>query len=97
MPYIPQERRVITEAPSNAGELNFHITTLIDQYLSHHGLRYQTMNDILGALEGAKLEFYRRVAAPYEIRKCNENGDVYAAENADVYASRFLPAHGVGE
>lgn len=32
---------------------------------------------VLGAIECAKLEFYRRVAAPYETTKALENGDVY--------------------
>jgi len=40
-------------------------------------LRYQNINDLLGALEGAKLELYRRVAAPYEDEKVESNGDVY--------------------
>jgi len=31
----------------------------------------------MGALEGAKLEFYRRVVVPYEEKKMKENGDVY--------------------
>ena len=31
----------------------------------------------MGALECAKLELYRRVAAPYEDVKIMENGDVY--------------------
>jgi hypothetical protein len=38
---------------------------------------YQRLNDALGALEGAKLEFYRRVVVPYEDWKMTENGDVY--------------------
>ena len=29
------------------------------------------------ALEGAKLEFYRRIVAPYEELKIKENGEVY--------------------
>jgi hypothetical protein len=48
-------------------------------YLRKHGLSYHNINDILGALEGAKLEFYRRVAVPYENGKIQENGDVYPA------------------
>lgn len=35
--------------------------------------------EIGGAIECAKLEFYRRVAAPYEDKKIAENGDVYPA------------------
>jgi hypothetical protein len=35
------------------------------------------MNDVVGALEGAKAEFQRIVVAPYEDKKMAENGDVY--------------------
>ncbi len=85
MPYIKQEdrERIIGYAPGygdtpkNAGELNFEITCIIRQYYDEHGARYQQVNDVIGALEGAKLEFYRRVAAPYEDKKIKENGDVY--------------------
>ena len=59
------------------GELNFVFTAVIREYLRFHGLSYQTINDILGALEGAKAEFYRRVAVPYEGDKIVANGDVY--------------------
>lgn len=31
----------------------------------------------MGAVEGAKTEFYRRIAVPYEEKKIRENGDVY--------------------
>jgi hypothetical protein len=61
------------------GELNFKFTALAVAYVERHGLSYRTINDILGALEGAKLEFYRRVAIPYENGKIQENGDVYPA------------------
>lgn len=80
MPYIKQTDRdklgYDLPAASNPGELNYLITQLIQTYWTDHG-RYQAINDILGALEGAKLEFYRRVAAPYEDTKIKENGDVY--------------------
>jgi hypothetical protein len=46
-------------------------------YMDYQKLSYQTINDIVGALEGAKLEFYRRVAVPYEESKRRINGDVY--------------------
>lgn len=78
MPYIAQADRPEAQAtPRTAGELNYAITCLIRGYLRQHGKRYQQINDIVGALEGAKLEFYRRVVAPYEDQKCAENGDVY--------------------
>ena len=79
MPYIEDHdrERVIGDGPNNCGELNFAITDLLLEYLERKGLRYQTINDIIGALEGAKLEFTRRVTNPYEDKKIKENGDVY--------------------
>jgi hypothetical protein len=78
MPYIsPARRDEVGWDPRNAGELNYLITSLILAYFEEHGGRYQQINDVLGALEGAKLEFYRRLAAPYEDTKIAENGDVY--------------------
>jgi hypothetical protein len=62
--------------PQNSGELNYAITKLVLEYYEQEG-GYSSINDVLGALEGAKLEFYRRVAAPYEDTKIEENGDVY--------------------
>ena len=81
MPYIKPEKRagLLTHAacPVTAGELNFLITSFCLEYWHEFGRNYATINDIVGALEGAKLEFYRRVAAPYEDEKIKENGDVY--------------------
>jgi len=80
MPYIDQASRGhLTDgvAPRNLGELNYLITQICSQYLRTKGERYQTYNDIMGALEGAKLELYRRQIAPYEDKKIIENGDVY--------------------
>ena len=59
-----------------AGELNYTITRILHGYLLERGTKYQNFNDILGALEGAKLEIYRRLIAPYEDKKIQENGDV---------------------
>ena len=84
MPYIKEADKVRFDPiiigapiPVNAGELNYLLTQIIKRYYSDNGGRYQQINDIIGALEGAKLEFYRRVAAPYEDKKIEENGDVY--------------------
>lgn len=82
MPYIKQEQREnlgesFVNTPKDAGELNYVLTNVIFKYYKVNGGRYQQVNDILGALEGAKLEFYRRIAAPYEDIKIKENGDVY--------------------
>lgn len=80
MPYINQEARARLdggEEPDDAGELNYAITRLVDAYITRKGVRYAYMNEAIGALECAKLELYRRVAAPYEDRKIEESGDVY--------------------
>ncbi len=79
MPYIKDERKkdVLVNGATNAGELNYLITYWINQYILDKDKKYQTFNDIMGALEGAKLEIYRRVIAPYENIKMAKNGDVY--------------------
>jgi hypothetical protein len=84
MPYITQARRksLVSNGedfspPRTPGELNYMFTLLAKGYLIENGLSYQAINDILGAFEGAKLEFYRRMAVPYESTKIEENGDVY--------------------
>lgn len=82
MPYITKVARQTVDAhgPTTPGELNYAITRLLVGYVMHadvpDGHTYMTLNDVLGALEGAKLEFYRRVIVPYEERKMEENGDV---------------------
>ena len=80
MPYITPERREPLRQSRDAntpGELNFLLTLEIKAYVERRGLCYQTINDVLGALEGATREFYRRVAEPYEDAKIRDNGDVY--------------------
>jgi hypothetical protein len=86
MPYIKKENRDALVGLTSAiksvrlntpGELNFVISTICNSYLNSNNLNYQTINDIVGALEGAKLEFYRQVVAPYEDGKIKLNGDVY--------------------
>ena len=57
--------------------MNYAFTLLAIEYIERHGRCYASINDVMGALEGAKLEFYRRVVAPYEDLKIIMNGDVY--------------------
>ena len=81
MPYIKKEDRKklhfrSNRHPETVGELNYCITKLIHQYLRDKGICYQHYNDVIGALEGAKLELYRRYASVYEDSKISENGDV---------------------
>ncbi len=85
MPYIRQEDRNRFNAFTRSmddldiktpGELNYLITMLTHRYLNMSPESYQMYNNALGALEGAKLELYRRHIAIYEQEKEKENGDV---------------------
>lgn len=86
MPYVKQERRDTMVdnrrvpahlSPQTVGELNYYITTTCIAWVQANGISYKTVNDVIGALECAKLEFYRRLAVPYEDKKIEQNGDVY--------------------
>lgn len=90
MPYIKQENKTkfamslmhLYETMCNhnitPGELNYLLTELSKAYIITKGeMNYALANEVIGALEGAKLEFYRRMVAPYEDMKIKENGDVY--------------------
>lgn len=86
MPYITADARARLDAggkPDTVGELNYAITRLVDAYLIQQGgIRYANLNEVVGVLECAKLEAYRRVAAPYEDQKRGETGDVYRSIGA---------------
>lgn len=79
MPYIdPKYRAAARLAPTTPGELNYAITMLIKGYVcGEHPASYTTFNEVVGAIESAKLEFYRRIVVPFEQGKMVENGDVY--------------------
>lgn len=85
MPYIKQKDRekfgsflneIFKQEISSAGELNYLLTRLVHKYIEQNPESYQKYNDAIGALEGAKLELYRRHISNYEDRKIIENGDV---------------------
>ena len=87
MPYIKSENRakyerilhelidILKSLPVEEvdGELNYVVTKLLKEI---YPLRYFHVNKAVGVLECIKLEFYRRVAAPYEDMKIKESGDV---------------------
>lgn len=81
MPYIEQGRRSIIldqdDEVDTIGELNFWVTTSCLRYLNGTDMQYTDYNAIIGVLECAKLEFYRRAMAKYEDEKIKKNGDVY--------------------
>ena len=84
MPYIMKEGRQafdqflkeIGPHTISPGDLNYCITYLVHAYLKAHGKSYATMNDCIGVLDAAKMEFYRRIVVPYEDIKIVENGDM---------------------
>jgi len=99
--------------PENAGELNYRMTQafikepaqdvpdilrkLANQYLENHGLRYQHVNDLIGAMTCALLEYQRRtqkddldVLVKYTILELYQEiavpyEDKKIEENGDVY------------
>jgi hypothetical protein len=82
MPYVKKtDRPRLDQAgePRSAGDLNYVITRQIDAYLAHKGISYAHLNEVIGVLECAKLELYRRIVARYEDKKIAdpENGEVY--------------------
>jgi predicted DNA-binding protein with PD1-like motif len=89
MPYIKQRDRLYYKATldrlsqiviETPGELNYLLTSIANQYLNDNKVSYGTFNNIIGALESAKLEFYRRQIAEYEEKKIEENGDLFLRE-----------------
>lgn len=83
MPYIPSESRkqfdshieALVEKDISFGELNYIISRMI-WLLWNRKPSYTLANNLIGVLECAKAEFYRRFLAPYEDIKIKENGDV---------------------
>lgn len=102
MPYINADRRdavrpVCKERPANVGELNFAITCLVHYYILADGLSYAKINDVVGVLEGAKLEFYRAVAGPYENGKRTFNGPISPLDGAHEYQDLIDGLHSIAE
>lgn len=93
MPYIPQEKRMeldnkmnhllnhIYSTSPSVGEMNFIISSIINNYIQgkedSNMFNYNVCNNLIGVLECAKLELYRKVVAEYEEVKINQNGPLY--------------------
>ena len=84
MPYVSQDERKalkpLTDAfealdIESAGTLNYLVTMLCRAFLKKRR-RYEAFNAVVGVLECAKLELYRRWVAPYEDEKIAEHGDL---------------------
>ena len=79
-PLLTQDVAHVGQSANTAGELNFVLTSICLGYLQRNGTNYATMNEILGVLSAVGFEFYRRIVAPYEQEKIEQNGDVYPGE-----------------
>lgn len=81
MPYITADQKNLVKrsGPHTSGQLNYAVTAICLKYLDNVGGagHYNLLNDVVGALECAKAEFYRRLVSPYEDIKAHDNGDVY--------------------
>ena len=63
------------DSSPQAGDINYCITTLLTKAGKPNG--YEQYSALVGILETVKMELYRRMVAPYEDKKCKENGDVF--------------------
>ena len=91
MPYIPLKSRgrfslglsfllgAMLELSPEAqyGAVNFLILRLVEMVFQPK--TYVEHQNVVGLLECVKQEYVRRRLAPYEDRKCAENGDIYEA------------------
>ena len=87
LPYIKTEKRkkydqllrelvgILKALPAEEvdGEFNYVLTKMLKEI---YPLRYFHLNKAIGFLESVKLEYYRRVVAPYEDQKIKDSGDV---------------------
>lgn len=76
-PAVRSLRDTITKEGISKGDLNYLISSLAKLYVDKHGTSYSVLNDVVGVLGAANMEFYRRVVVPYEDKKIEQNGDVY--------------------
>ena len=84
MPYIKQNEKNlyeyylknISQFITNPGELTYCIYRLMLLMTKKNNKSFANMSSIIGSIECAKMEYYRRIVSPYEDKKIKENGDV---------------------
>jgi len=85
MPYIKQEERTklyldiekLSDKIDSWGQLNYVISMLCLNVLEKDIINYERLNSLIGVLESAKLEQYRKLVSKYEDKKAIENGDIF--------------------
>ena len=106
MPYIKQDKRDVLDPaideivsrlrglqlddPSDniQGNMNYIVSRLLDKL---YNANYQEVNNGVGMLICATLEYYRRMAAPYEDQKIYENGDAYERTATHPHPAEPMP------
>jgi hypothetical protein len=75
---IVELARAMPEETAFAGLLNYACTSVAMQVVEGRfgRLRYGTIATLTGVFKNIGDEFYRRIAAPYEDRQIEKNGDV---------------------
>ena len=76
---LAKRLRVKVDLKGRDGAVNYVITRLVQLTMCNvdRSWNYEHIERAVGVLECAKLELYRRLAAPYEDMKAVLNGDVY--------------------
>ncbi len=84
MPYIKQENREqfntsardIAAKADCAGDLNYAITVILQEYIKKKGLKYDVLNSVHGMMHCCNEELYRTVTGKYEDSCIGKNGNV---------------------
>ncbi len=105
MPYITEDKRSLyadeiqhfeafhaAEIP--AGELNYLISSLLHAVIKKQGLKYDTLNKVIGVLRCVEISLNETVIIPYEKKKITENGQVSTLDQK--YAEALLNENTVG-
>lgn len=80
MPYVPYSDRydlMTSGLIKTKGDLNYHITQLMIEYVLDKGLSYTNASEAAAAARDAANEMDRRVLSKYEDLMIKKNGDCY--------------------
>lgn len=83
MPYIKENDRdffnpsldEIVDSIQNPGDVCYCVYYMLKKVFEKDK-KFKTISSLIGEIECAKMEFYRRIVVPYEDKKIIENGDI---------------------
>jgi hypothetical protein len=75
-PILEEFDKIILHSLISTGDMNYLITKMVHNFLDEKGVSYKNINEMIGVLECAKLELYRKIASPYEDEKEKTNGKI---------------------